>query len=158
MGRIFYEKSFFTGRIPLPGMVNLHLLFIWLLLIFQFTLANAYSGNSDFYKDIRFNRLSINDGLSQNLISAIHQDQYGSIWVGTKDGLNKYNGYSFRIFKHDPFDPYSLSDNFIKTIFCDSRGRLWVGTHSGGLNLYVQQNSSNLQMHKESLTNWMPAL
>ena len=115
-------------------------LFLLFLLVFYATQANSSNINFDFYSHISFNRLSINDGLSQNLVSTIHQDKLGFIWIGTMDGLNMYDGYSFRIYKHNPFDPTSLSDNFIKAIFCDSRGRLWVGTHTGGLNLYDRDN------------------
>ncbi|GAO28063.1 hybrid sensor histidine kinase/response regulator transcription factor [Geofilum rubicundum] len=79
--------------------------------------------------------ISIDDGLSQNLTSCILQDQYGFIWVGTKDGLNMYDGYSFRIFQHVPFESNTLSDSYITDIHEDDAGRIWVGTFSGGLNL-----------------------
>ncbi|MEE4177728.1 MAG: two-component regulator propeller domain-containing protein [Bacteroides sp.] len=90
----------------------------------------------DHYASARFRHLTINEGLSQNLISDITQDQKGFVWIGTKDGLNMYDGYKFTIFKHDPFDPNSISENHIISIFCDSQGRLWIGTFSKGLNLY----------------------
>jgi len=83
-----------------------------------------------------FSRFTINDGLSQGLVYSITQDKKGFMWFGTKDGLNRYDGYEFRIYSHDPFDSTSLSDNTVTSLYTDSKGRLWVGTYYGGLNLY----------------------
>jgi ligand-binding sensor domain-containing protein len=58
------------------------------------------------------------------------------MWFGTKDGLNRYDGYQFTVFRHDPFDSTSISDSEITALFEDSRGRLWVGTRSGGVNRF----------------------
>src|SRR5690606_38250139 len=71
------------------------------------------------------------DGLSQNTVNAIHQDRDGFIWIGTDEGLNRFDSYSFRIFRHSPADSNSINDNFIKKIFEDSRNNLWIGTASG---------------------------
>lgn len=80
---------------------------------------------------IRFERLSIEDGLSQNAILAIAQDTQGFLWFGTEDGLNKYDGYEFTVFKHDPDDPSTLTDNFVSALHVGRNGELWVGTRSG---------------------------
>ncbi len=79
---------------------------------------------------------SINDGLTQSSVNTIFQDSEGLIWIGTQDGLNRYDGHTFESFKNIPFDSTSLADNFINCIFQDSKGRLWVGTSVGGLHLY----------------------
>jgi len=80
---------------------------------------------------IRFDRLSVRDGLSQNAVLAIAQDSRGFMWFATEDGLNKYDGYDFTIHKHDPADETSLSDGFVSTLYLDSHGELWIGTRSG---------------------------
>ncbi|NIW80881.1 MAG: hypothetical protein GWN16_16085, partial [Calditrichae bacterium] len=75
-----------------------------------------------------FRHLDINDGLSQNAVFAILQDHKGFMWLGTKDGLNRYDGYEFTVYRHDPFDSTSLSSNYITTLFEDHLGQIWVGT------------------------------
>ena len=80
--------------------------------------------------------LTISDGLSQGMIFDLKQDSKGFIWVATKDGLNRYDGYNFKVFTHDPYNDYSLSDNNCSALLVDSRGWLWVGTLNKGLNLF----------------------
>jgi len=80
---------------------------------------------------IRFERISLEEGLSQGTINAIWQDSQGYMWFGTEDGLNKYDGKQFTVYKHDPEDPLTLSDSFISAIFEDRNGILWIGTRSG---------------------------
>ncbi len=66
------------------------------------------------FATIEFRTLSVNDGLSQSTVLAIAQDPLGRIWMGTQDGLNCYDGYSFKVFRHVENDPQSLGDNAIK--------------------------------------------
>lgn len=80
---------------------------------------------------IRFDTLSVENGLSQSTVHAILQDTQGFLWFGTDDGLNKYDGYNFTLYKHDPNNPGSLAENTITAIFQDSHGELWVGTTAG---------------------------
>jgi signal transduction histidine kinase/ligand-binding sensor domain-containing protein/CheY-like chemotaxis protein/AraC-like DNA-binding protein len=81
-----------------------------------------------------FEYLTDRDGLSQNSVWSIYQDQEGFMWFGTQDGLNKYDGYEFTVFKPDPDNPgHSLAHNRIMDIKEDSEGRLWVVTWGGGL-------------------------
>lgn len=87
-----------------------------------------------------FERYTINEGLSQNSVNSITQDQYGFLWLGTEDGLNRYDGHEYRVYRHDAEDPNSISDNYVNVVFQDSRGRLWIGTMDGGLNLYQQHH------------------
>ncbi|MDZ7615091.1 MAG: two-component regulator propeller domain-containing protein [Flavobacteriaceae bacterium] len=87
-------------------------------------------------QEIRFKHITSNDGLSQNTVLAITQDSDGFMWFGTKDGLNKYDGYSFTIYQNVPSDPKTIDSNYITALFTDSRGNLWVGTENGLLNRY----------------------
>lgn len=74
---------------------------------------------------------SIKDGLSQGVVNSIVQDDQGLMWFATEDGLNRFDGYSFKVFKHDPDNPRSLADNFIQNIFKDSQGSFWVSSRKG---------------------------
>src|SRR5512142_2489094 len=80
---------------------------------------------------IRFDNLSVEDGLSQSTVRAILQDAQGFMWFGTDDGLNKYDGYTFTLYRHDAANPGSLSDNTITALFQDQAGSLWIGTSNG---------------------------
>ncbi|MDP2303942.1 MAG: two-component regulator propeller domain-containing protein [Ignavibacteria bacterium] len=80
--------------------------------------------------------LTIDNGLSQNYIFTIYQDKKGFLWIGTKDGLNRFDGYGFRYYRFNPFDSTSLSGNNVSVVFEDSKERLWIGTNGGGLNLF----------------------
>jgi signal transduction histidine kinase/ligand-binding sensor domain-containing protein len=80
---------------------------------------------------IRFERIAAEDGLSQNAVLAIWQDHRGFMWFGTEGGLNKYDGYQFIVYRHDPDDPLTLSDDFVSSIYEDRNGNLWVGTRNG---------------------------
>ena len=85
---------------------------------------------------LRLESLSVEQGLSQSSVFCTLQDRRGFLWFGTEDGLNRYDGYSFRIFRPDKNDPRSISSNFILSLAEDPRGRIWVGTSGGGLNMY----------------------
>ncbi len=87
-------------------------------------------------KDIQFETISLEQGLSQSSIRTILQDHKGFMWFGTLDGLNKYDGYEITVYRHDPKDPYSIPDNAINVIYEDHNHTLWVGTRSRGLAKY----------------------
>ena len=84
---------------------------------------------------VRFEHLSIEDGLSHSAVSDIEQDRHGFLWFGTMNGLNRHDGYRFRVFRHDREDPNSLSDSTVWDLLVDRRGTLWIGT-GGGLNRF----------------------
>ncbi len=79
----------------------------------------------------RFSHLGISNGLSQNSVQCIFQDSEGYIWLGTQDGLNRYDAYSFRTFRHNKKDTLSISDNFITGITEDNAHNLWIATRNG---------------------------
>ena len=102
------------------------------LLFLQLTCFGAFSQK----KHLKFEHLDINAGLSQNNVLCILQDKRGFMWFGTRDGLNKYDGYNFTIYKNDAKDSNSISNNFIYDILEDSKGVIWIATRGGGLNRY----------------------
>lgn len=69
--------------------------------------------------------------LSSSLINQIYQDRNGFIWIATEDGLNRYDGAKFTIYKHEPNNEHSLAHNFVRTVFEDSKGHLFIGTYMG---------------------------
>ena len=89
-----------------------------------------------FAQNIPFKHLTTGDGLSNNKIFDIIQDRTGFIWLATDDGLNRFDGYSFKIYRHKSKDSTSISNNSIWTLFEDRSGFIWVGTKSGELNRY----------------------
>ena len=91
------------------------------------------------YKNIRFKHITVDDGLSNSWVHSILQDKYGFIWFGTDDGLERFDGYSFREYKNNFRDTNSISSASIMAMLEDSRGELWIGTRQG-LNLYDRKN------------------
>jgi ligand-binding sensor domain-containing protein/signal transduction histidine kinase len=83
---------------------------------------------------VRFTTVSVAEGLSESVVRAVLQDREGFLWFATDDGLNRFDGYTFVLYKHDPDDPTSLSHSQISALMEDSRGGLWVGTFNAGLN------------------------
>lgn len=145
-----------SNFLPNARVISFKVIWVTVLIVCLALIGSVEAGNNviNTYSNVQFTHLTINDGLSQNFISSIHQDHLGFIWIGTKDGVNMYDGYRFTIYKHDPFDPLSISDNFIKSIYSDSKGRLWVGTLNGGLNLFDRKSGTFIRfMHEPDNNN-----
>lgn len=104
---------------------------VWILIFILFS-SNIIAQK----KPVKFNRLTSSDGLSQNSVSAIVQDHDGFIWIGTEDGINKYDGYNFEIFKRNPGDSLSLNDNQGNAMLVTRDGTLWIGGSLAGLSKY----------------------
>jgi ligand-binding sensor domain-containing protein len=96
-------------------------------------------GNKSSRASTVFQRYTVEDGLSHSTINCILQDQQGFMWFGTDDGLNRFDGYSFKVYRNDPEDPDSLSHNMIMGLVEDSQGYLWIGTYGGGLDRFDPQ-------------------
>ena len=101
-----------------------------------FSLLFGSLGSLAQQKDITFEHFSIQNGLSQNTIRAIVQDKKGFMWFGSEDGLNRFDGYSFKTYKSTEGVRSSLSDNLIYALFVDRDNTLWIGTNNGGLVKY----------------------
>lgn len=101
--------------------------------------------------DLKFKRFSIDEGLSQGNINVIIQDRNGFIWLGTQDGLNRFDGYDFQIYKPDKSNPHSLSHGIVKSLLEGKDGTIWVGTAGGGLNKYNPKTGKfTSYLHDES--------
>ena len=87
------------------------------------------------FATLSFEHVTIEQGLSQNTVTVTFQDSQGFIWIGTCDGLNRYDGHQFRVFRHQVDDDSSISNNIVTAIVEDTDGFLWVGT-GGGLNRF----------------------
>ena len=90
-------------------------------------------------RNIRFEHIGTDNGLSQSNVLCILQDSRGFMWFGTRDGLNKYDGYKFTIYKNDANNKNSLSDNYVPDIFESSKGNIWIATRGGGLSSYDRE-------------------
>jgi len=87
-------------------------------------------------EEIKFESIPPEQGLSNKSIPAILEDKYGFLWFATQDGLNKYNGYDFKVYQNDPSDSNTISNNNIFCLIQDREGYLWLGTENGGLNRF----------------------
>jgi len=90
--------------------------------------------------EIAFQHLTQDDGLPNEIATAVTEDGQGFLWVGTLGGLARWDGYRFRIYKADLRAPGALPDNFIQTLHGDANGMLWVGTSSAGIVRYDAAN------------------
>jgi len=117
--------------------INRILLLSLLLMLFSFTSPSFIFGQENFV----FENFSIPQGLSNPTINCIYEDKYGFLWLGTNDGLSRYDGYEFKVYKNNPSDSLSLQGNTIFTISEDSTGNLWIG----GNNVLAKYDRKNDQ-------------
>ncbi|MGL4595937.1 MAG: ligand-binding sensor domain-containing protein, partial [Bacteroidia bacterium] len=87
-------------------------------------------------QDYKFSHIGVEQGLSQSVVNCMLQDSKGFMWFGTQEGLNRYDGYNFKVFKRDPQNSNSIAGNFIYTLFEDKNGISWIGTNGNGLDAY----------------------
>ena len=88
---------------------------------------------------LKFEHISLDQGLAQSIVQVIHKDRKGFMWFGTQAGLNKYDGYKFTDYKSNPFDSTRISNSQIQAICEDRNGDLWIGTLGGGLNRFDRE-------------------
>lgn len=102
---------------------------------------------------VKFIRISVEEGLSQSSAFSIAQDDLGYIWIATFDGLNRYDGYSIKVYKNDKSNPHSVTDNYIQNLCVDDNGYLWIGTNSKGLCWYDDTKDQFNPIPQKSLEN-----
>jgi ligand-binding sensor domain-containing protein/signal transduction histidine kinase/DNA-binding response OmpR family regulator len=113
------------------------LILVFLLLFFAPLTQGAVVINN-----LNFDFYSQENGLSNNQIHCILQDKKGWMWFGTSQGVCRFDGYKFTVFKNDPEDSASLKGNLVRTIFEDRKGQLWIGTENGGLNKFNREKEN----------------
>ena len=101
------------------------------LLILLFTVLLISYGSSSLAQPLPVERLSVAEGLSNPRVHKVYQDSYGLLWISTFDGLNLYDGYSFKIFKNIPGNSNSLQNNFVYWVTEDADKNIWVATEEG---------------------------
>lgn len=117
-------------------MISKKLVFIFLFVVGWSIIVSAQQ------EKINFTSLTTKDGLSTNSVIAILKDRYGLIWFGTEDGLNKFDGTNFTVYRNKPGDTTSLQANEILSLHEDKKGNLWVGTSGGSLSLYDRKRDA----------------
>jgi ligand-binding sensor domain-containing protein len=122
---------------------------ISLLAFAEPALPLAYPGYSH-TRELQFRNYTIDQGLSHSKVNCFLQDSQGFMWCGTNEGLNRYDGYNFLVFQHDPGNPLSLSANLVRCLVEDREGYLWVGTENGGLSRYDRNDKSFLRFGADS--------
>ncbi|MBL7969480.1 MAG: response regulator [Prolixibacteraceae bacterium] len=127
----FIKNCRFLIGLPIIKKVRLFFIFSFLLVANVEAFDQVNNLNFDFY--------SQENGLSNNQIHCIHQDKKGWMWFGTSQGICRFDGYKFTVFKNDPEDSTSLKGNLVRAILEDSKGQLWVGTENGGLNKFNRE-------------------
>ncbi len=117
---------------------------LWTVLFMAlYTGLYAQSGDYRYRRDYlsKFDSYTTDDGLKGRKVLDIHQDRYGFLWIATDEGLNRFDGYDFRVFTHQPDDSTSISDSHVTSIDEDIYGNLWIGTQHG-LNRFLRENET----------------
>jgi len=117
-------------------------------LLFSMVLCLNHAATAQTQDNIRFERYTIEQGLSNNWVRDITQDHLGYIWVATQSGVSRYDGYDFKVYRNVPGDFATLTDNFANVVYSDTYGNVWVGTNSG-LNLYNPLGDSFERIYHE---------
>lgn len=117
---------------------------------FYILLLISLGWNTSFSQNIKFKRLSIEEGLSASSVNTIFQDSQDFIWIGTQDGLNRYDGYHIKTFKADQNSKTAISSNFINCLFEDNYKNIYIGTYDQGLSVFNR--------YTETFTNYKAGL
>ncbi|MGH8124001.1 MAG: ligand-binding sensor domain-containing protein, partial [Rudaea sp.] len=97
--------------------------------------AAIAASDNGLHKTPLFRKFGVAEGLPSSSVHALAEDRDGFIWLATVDGLARYDGVGFHIYRHDPNDPGSIAGNDITTLFIDSENRIWCGMESAGLDM-----------------------
>lgn len=140
-----------TKMLNLVAKKNSCISFLYLF-TFIFSFLSIQSLNAQ-QNDLAFQRISIEHGLSQSTVHSIIQDKTGFIWIATEDGLNRYDGYNFFVYRNERDDKTSISNNQIRTLLQDKFGNIWAGTGNGLSALNLIYDDKN-KIYKEGFYNF----
>lgn len=118
------------------------------LILTLFCCKNLYAQKLFGPQNVKFTHINTGEGLSQSTVTCIIKDRYGFMWFGTEDGLNKYDGYRFTIYRKNLSDKNSLAGNTISALYEDKAGNLWIGT-KGGLSRYNRANDTFINYYND---------
>lgn len=131
---------FIIAKIDVSNIMKNYYLFTFIFFI-AIIIAPKAQGLEDKNYALKFQHFTSSKGLSQRSVMAILQDKKGYVWFGTRDGLNKFDGNKFVVYRHNSGDKKSISNNYIQTLYQDTKGRLWIGTQDG-LNLFNPEQNN----------------
>jgi signal transduction histidine kinase/ligand-binding sensor domain-containing protein/DNA-binding response OmpR family regulator len=118
--------------IATPPLAAMKLKMTLLILVLSSALSRLSAQSTEY----QFSTLNFSNGLSSNHVTSLYKDPRGFMWFGTMSGLDRYDGYEFKVFRHDQHDPHSIGDNFIEQIFEGPEGKMWVQSRSSRFNIY----------------------
>jgi ligand-binding sensor domain-containing protein/two-component sensor histidine kinase len=112
-----------------------HTFILLLIALIKSQLIYSQSTTGNLHENIKFHRITTQQGLPNDNINCVLQDKKGFLWIGTTFGLCRYDGSRMVVYKNDPADPFSISDNNIINLSLDAKNRIWAGTYWEGLNM-----------------------
>ncbi|TAH22210.1 MAG: hypothetical protein EAZ08_01775 [Cytophagales bacterium] len=111
-------------------MMNKYIIRCYITVFLFFTLCYAYA------QELKFWHLTVREGLTNNAVNCFLQDSKGFMWIGTDDGLNRYDGYGFKTYRHEAKKKYSIENSYINALHEDQNKNIWIATNGGGLYKY----------------------
>ena len=102
-----------------------------------------------------FEHYTIKNGLSSNTVFSTYRDSYGFLWIGTEDGLNRFDGYTFKVYRYNADTEAGLKSNHITALCEDATGRVWIGTNGGSLSYYDRKLDKIVSYDKNANGNWL---
>ena len=128
--------------ILITNIINISLIILLLTLLFPIALKAQIKDKITNWPEPVFEHITVADGLPENSVFSMIQDRFGYMWLGTQNGLVRYDGYSMKVYTRDPDNSLSISDRTITAIYEDKFGILWVGTAYGGLNRFDRKTET----------------
>ncbi len=130
--------------------INNNITFYVMLLFLLFYVSNGIAQENDYFPNIQY--ITSDEGLSQNEVTSILQDRKGFLWIGTRGGLNRFDGSSFRVYQNEIDNSNSLVNNSVETLFEDHKSNIWIGTKSNGVSRYSIEFDRFEQIQPDSQT------